>query len=224
MASEAQGKPNPPGFEAPLAGKLPGRKSLKIQVSFPATSGPPNQVGFEALDPSNVVVPLVFKIDNRTRRTDAVFVLVFEIPASISHNLFWILHWCSYIISSLGCALRVDIHFVAIGDSWRRRRRRGERERWRGEREVVGREREEKMMGKDFFALELFPLWMTRVQFDQITLNFNGKVNRGTILANGVIGWVPLRSLCICGYQKLHSVIVWVPSWDFTLNLTLYKE
>ena len=179
MASEAQGKPNPPGFEAPLAGKLPGRKSLKIQDFVPATSGPPNQVGFEALDPSNFVVPLVFKIDNRTRRTDAVFVWVFELPTSISHNLFWILHWCSYIISSLGCALRVDIHFVAIGDSLRRLR-------WRGEREVAGIEREERMMGKDFFALgqkdffalELFPIWMTRVQFDQFTLNFNGKVNR----------------------------------------------
>ena len=154
MASEAQGKPNPPSFEASLAGKLPGRKSLKslkIQAFVPATSGPPNQVGFEALDPSNVVVPLVFKIDNRTRRTDAVFVFIFELPASISHNLFWILHWCSYIISSLGCALRVDIHFVAIGDSWRRRRRRGERERWRGE-------REERMMGKKtFLPLSCFP-------------------------------------------------------------------
>lgn len=87
IASEAQGKPNPPGFEAPLAGNLPDRKSLKIQAFVPATSGPPNQLGFEALDPSNVVVPLVFKIDNRMRRTNAVFVLIFELPASISHNL-----------------------------------------------------------------------------------------------------------------------------------------
>ena len=52
---------------------------------------------------------------------------------------------------------------------------------------------------------------------DQFTLNFNGKVNRGTILANRVIGWVPLESLSICGYQILHSVIVWVPYWNFTL-------
>ena len=159
MASEAQGKPNPPCFEAPLAGKLHGRKSLKIQDFVPATSDPPNQVGFEALDPSNLVVPLVFKMDNRTRRTDAVFVLIFKLPASISHNLLWISHWCSYIISSLGCTLRVDIHFVAIGDSWRRRRRRGERE-------LAGREKGEDDGQKDFFALELFPIWVTCVQFD----------------------------------------------------------
>ena len=35
---------------------------------------------------------------------------------------------------------------------------REERERWRGEREKWLGEREERMMGKDFFALELFPL------------------------------------------------------------------
>ena len=47
---------------------------------------------------------------------------------------------------------------------------------------------------------------------DQFTLNFNGKQNRSTILANRVIVWVPLDSLSICGYQKLYLVIVWVPS------------
>ena len=78
----------PTKFRSFTRRKTPRPEKLENSSFVPATSGPPNQVGFEALDPSNLVEPLVFKINGRTRRTDAVFVLVFELPASISHNLF----------------------------------------------------------------------------------------------------------------------------------------
>ena len=135
MDSEAQVKPNPPGFEASLAGNIAGRKSLKIQVSFRPLPVLQTKWALKPSIPATSWYPWFLKSTTIRGGPTPFSFLFFELPALISHNPFWISPWPNYIISSLDCSLHFDIHFVVIGDGGRRCRRRWERKRWReGER------------------------------------------------------------------------------------------